>query len=86
MKTKGCGWKKQGRRLLVSLAAGLIAAQIPWSGELPEAERRPPEYSVGAWWGWLYPEYCFSGKQRDEEGKEQEKHFSFWVAKALDWW
>lgn len=36
-----------------------------------------------AWWGTLYPEFCFEKGGDTDETKPVK--LSFWLAKALDW-
>ncbi len=38
---------------------------------------------VYAWWGTIYPEFCFEEGEEEEETKPVK--VSFWLAKALDW-
>ena len=36
-----------------------------------------------AWWGTIYPEFCFEKGEDTDESKPVK--LSFWLAKALDW-
>lgn len=36
-----------------------------------------------AWWGTIYPEFCFEKGEDTDETKPVK--LSFWLAKALDW-
>lgn len=44
-----------------------------------------------AWWGILYPEYCFMEVNTNKDEIEQERNtpekikISFWLAKVFDW-
>lgn len=42
--------------------------------------RNPQLY---AWWGTIYPEFCFEKGEDTDETKPVK--LSFWLAKALDW-
>lgn len=47
--------------------------------------------NVSAWWGSIYPEFCFSELIRDEKcdekiPSEQSPKISFWLAKAIERW
>lgn len=42
--------------------------------------RNPQFY---AWWGTIYPEFCFEKGEDTDETKPVK--LSFWLAKALDW-
>lgn len=71
------------RKAMISFAVGLAAAILfgTGSGKAPAAFQPSFPY-VGAWWGCLYPRFCFAPVG---ENAEKELHFSLWVAKALDW-
>lgn len=73
--------KKQSKRLIISITAGLLAVTV-LQADTPKTISFPicREYA-GAWWGWLYPKYCFAEEAEDTG----EKQFSFWLAKALEW-
>lgn len=79
-------WLKNIRhRLAVSVLAGLLAVSLMQG---TAGERCGQEMT--AWWGVLYPGFCFSGKQQEAEeeeddGKPVRIKISFWLAKALDW-
>lgn len=45
-----------------------------------------------AWWGTLYPEFCFVRQEKVPDVQEHEDHtcearvkLSLWLAKAFDW-
>lgn len=61
-------------RVQMALVVGLLAVSLVGSA-VPE--RSFP--SVTAWWGSLYPQFCFSET-------EQKPKISFWLAKALERW
>ena len=61
--------------LLVSMIlAGGIRAQDTFSSRDPK---------VYAWWGTIYPEFCF--EKVEDNGENKPVKISFWLAKALDW-
>lgn len=79
-------WLKDKRqRLAVSLLAGFLAAAL-MAGEIG----RPAGSGTLAWWGTIYPGFCFSEKKRVESAREEKDtvpkvKISFWLAQALDW-
>lgn len=44
------------------------------------SQTEPPRLT--AWWGTLYPQFCF----QEEEGEAEDPEIAFWLAKVLDWW
>lgn len=73
-------------RIVLSLMTGMTVVSLlcgmPWSSNGKNAL---------AWWGSIYPEFCFSEMIQDEEGvekipSEQTPKISFWLAKALERW
>lgn len=62
------------RRILAFAAAAVFLAAFG----SPAREQEKPAY-VTAWWGVMYPQYCFG-----ETGSE-DPQLSFWLAEALDW-
>ena len=77
--------KKRQRRLVLSLAAGLVGAflvnAVPERTEYTENIYRE-QAQITAWWGSLYPKFCFA--EKPENTKEKVK-ISFWLAQVLDW-
>lgn len=77
--------KKRQRRLVLSLAAGLVGAflvnAVPERTEYTENIYRE-QAQITAWWGSLYPKFCFA--EKPENIKEKVK-ISFWLAQVLDW-
>ena len=61
-------------RVQVSILAGMLALAL-----LGGSVAGPHTPGVMAWWGSLYPQFCFS--QTDQKPK-----ISFWLAKALERW
>lgn len=49
------------------------------------AERRQEQTAVTAWWGTLYPKFCFSQFPEENKGQKDDIKISFWLAQALDW-
>ena len=78
--------KKRQRRLVLSLAAGLVGTflvnAVPERTEYTENIYRE-QAQITAWWGSLYPKFCFA--EKPENTKEKVK-ISFWLAQVLDWW
>ena len=79
--------RKIRTRLVLSAAAGILAAALV-AGDirLPAGSAAP----VQAWWGFIYPQFCFARPDRDgqkekKEDQEKDVKISFWLAKALDW-
>ena len=73
-------------RLFFSVVAGLIAATL-LCGMLCNSSQR----NVMAWWGSIYPEFCFSelnynGTDVEKNTAEQSPKISFWLAKAFERW
>lgn len=67
--------KNRKNRLLVSILAAMAAAILVAGGTGYGHGSRPL-----AWWGTMYPEFCFAG------GKEEEsRKIGFWLAEVLDW-
>ena len=77
--------KKRQRRLVLSLAAGLVGAflvnAVPERTEYIENIYRE-QAQITAWWGSLYQKFCFA--EKPENTKEKVK-ISFWLAQVLDW-
>ena len=79
---KGAGailWKGfQVLLLAIVLAVGCMGHMA--GGDMKSAAR-PQMY---AWWGTLYPEFCF--EKGEDAGESKTVKLSFWLAKALDRW
>ena len=74
--------RRQPEYLRPPSAAALVAGDI----RLPAGPAAP----VQAWWGFIYPQFCFARPDRDgqeekKEDQEKDVKISFWLAKALDW-
>lgn len=72
-------------RIGMSVLSGILAAVI-----LSGALQYDPGQRTLAWWGVMYPQFCFAEKQEEPiMEKDGEKHprvkISFWLAKAFDW-
>ena len=77
---------KAQNRLLLSLVVGMICASLLCGGVWGS-----PHKNVMAWWGSIYPEFCFSQVDRyNADGEkilpEQKPKISFWLAKAFERW
>ena len=75
-------WKK---RMFFSVAVGMAVAVI-FSG----APKNVEDSGIMAWWGTLYPQFCFERGSQDSTNYEntvkQPPKLSFWLAKALERW
>lgn len=75
----------KGKKHILKWAWGilLLAVMIPAgvSREKWIAGFRQPQ--LYAWWGSIYPEFCFEKAEGNDENKPVK--ISFWLAKALDW-
>ena len=73
-------WKK---RLLLSVMTGMLAVTLLFGGT-----KNVEDCSIMAWWGTLYPQFCFErGSQNSanyENTVKQPPKLSFWLAKALE--
>ncbi|MDO4307683.1 MAG: hypothetical protein Q4C77_12675 [Eubacteriales bacterium] len=79
--------RNKKNRVLLSILAAIAATLLTLS--VPHTQKKP---DVLAWWGTIYPEFCFSGAEdlSDKElyGNPKELprvKISFWLAKALNW-
>lgn len=82
--------KKLRRKLsfvLFVAAVGVLMRAMPgMSGKIAKiAERRQEQTAVTAWWGTLYPKFCFSQFPEENKGQKDDIKISFWLAQALDW-
>lgn len=81
-------------RLIISAAVGVLAAfagsavgESSVRGSL-FSDSMTEKQAVTAWWGTLYPEFCFSRQipeNYEDPRLDGEVKISFWLAKALDW-
>ena len=69
---------KKSRRVPFALTAVILAGST-W--ERRTAGDRQPQFY--AWWGTIYPEFCF--EKVEDNGENKPVKISFWLAKALDW-
>ena len=71
-------WKKE---LLLSVMTGMLAVTLLFGGT-----KNVEDCSIMAWWGTLYPQFCFErGSQNSanyENTVKQPPKLSFWLAKA----
>ena len=77
---------RRQNRLLLSMAVGMICASL-----LGVSAWGSPQKNVMAWWGSIYPEFCFSETDcYNTDGEkilpEQKPKISFWLAKAFERW
>jgi len=85
-------FRKQAKRFLkqamLTLTAGMIGAAL--TGAVPEViqetvQNRKEQAAVTAWWGTLYPKFCFSRFPSDDKVQKDDIKISFWLAQALNW-
>lgn len=67
--------KNKKNRLAVSLFAAMAAAVLVAGGIRDGAHT-----GVMAWWGTMYPEFCFAREEEDSPRK-----IGFWLAEVLEW-
>ena len=70
---------------IIGRLAGVILA-----GMMPQqlqnfAQKRQEQTAVTAWWGTLYPKFCFSQIPEENKNQKDDIKISFWLAQALDW-
>ena len=73
-------------RILVAILAGMLAASGV-SGDLSALSRQEPSPSLTAWWGSLYPKFCYAETPDAPSGAERStrpRKLSFRLAKASD--
>ena len=71
--------KNRKKRLCISLIAALFLTAGTGAG----MKKNVPAL---AWWGSMYPQFCFAEEEEDTDEKESEVKISFWLAKQLEWW
>ena len=64
--------------------------QISYSGStsdssitLPGSENFNKNSNLLAWWGTIYPQFCFMEVPRTENGQKAEPRFHFWIVETL---
>lgn len=64
--------------------------QISYSGALltavllcPCSENFNKTSNLLAWWGTIYPQFCFMEAPRTENGQKAEPRFHFWIVETL---
>lgn len=77
---------KAGNRGILSIMTGLMVVAL-----LSISQPYVPQKNVLAWWGSIYPEFCFlevdeNGKNVEKNTSEQRPKISFWLAKAFERW
>ena len=63
----------------IILLVAMILAGSTWEEKF-NGSRQPQVY---AWWGTIYPEFCF--EKVEDNGENKPVKISFWLAQALDW-
>lgn len=77
---------KKENRILLSIITGMIVISL-----LCGIQWRGSQKNILAWWGSIYPEFCFSewdqyGCDVEKFPSEQRPKISFWLAKAIERW
>lgn len=80
--------RKLTGKIVITLAAGM--AGVVLAGTMPEhiqnfVEKRQEQTAITAWWGTLYPKFCFSQIPPEYKEKKDDIKISFWLAQVLDW-
>lgn len=77
--------RNRKKRFLFSAMAGMLVATL-----LAGMPKNTENYNIMAWWGTLYPQFCFETADTDrgnyENTVKQRPKLSFWLAKALERW
>ena len=69
-------------RILVAILAGMLAASGV-SGDLSALSRREPSPSLTAWWGSLYPKFCYAETPEHETSSSHPVKISFRLAELF---
>ena len=74
--------KNRAERIRISVLAGMLAV-ILFYGSYGGNQK-----NMMAWWGTIYPRFCFAEETKDQEdtGEDTRPKISFWLAKALERW
>ena len=72
---------KKENRILLSMITGMIVISL-----LCGIQWRGSQKNVLAWWGSIYPEFCFSQFPEENKGQKDDIKISFWLAKAIERW
>ena len=69
-------------RIFVAILAGMLAASGV-SGDLSALSRREPSSSLTAWWGSLYPKFCYAETSEHETPSSHPIKLSFRLAELF---
>ena len=61
------------------IAAALLTAVLLCQG----SENFNKNSNLLAWWGTIYPQFCFMEAPRTENGQKAEPRFHFWIVETL---
>lgn len=61
------------------IAAALLTAVLL----CPCSENFNKTSNLLAWWGTIYPQFCFMEAPRTENGQKAEPRFHFWIVETL---
>lgn len=80
--------RKLAGKIAITLTAGM--AGVILAGTMPEqiqnfVEKRQEQTAITAWWGTLYPKFCFSRFPTENKDKKDDIKISFWLARVIDW-
>ena len=80
--------KKATVALIMGTVGVFLVGTLPGiSGRVQKiAEKRQEQTAVTAWWGTLYPKFCFSQFPEENNEKKDDIKISFWLAKAIERW
>ena len=77
--------RNRKKRFLISVLTGMLAVTF-LSGPTKSVDNS----NIMAWWGTLYPEFCFAKNENVSDNYEntvkEPPKLSFWLAKALERW
>lgn len=62
------------------IAAALLTAVLL----CPGSENFNKNSNLLAWWGTIYPQFCFMEAPRTENGQKAEPRFHFWIVDTLN--
>ncbi len=61
------------------IAAALLTAVLL----CPGSENFNKNSNLLAWWGTIYPQFCFMEAPKTENGQKAEPRFHFWIVETL---
>ena len=69
-------------RIRISVLAGMLAVILFYGSYGGD------QHNMVAWWGTIYPRFCFAEETEKEEdtATDTRPKISFWLAKAIERW